>query len=124
MEQPQYILFIFLGICLITISSVYVYKYYNIIKTIGIVSKVTCIPNTSKQTLYKCELTIQHHTHESVITVENNVKYEVNDKITIYHPEKYPKNVTLVDMDYKIFGFGGIAVGIFMFLGSLIAIST
>jgi hypothetical protein len=48
----------------------------------------------------------------------------VNDKITIYHPEKYPMNVTLVDMDYKIFGFGGIAVGTFMFLGSLIAIST
>ena len=83
MERSLYILFIFLSICLITISSVYVYNYNNIIKAIGIVSKVTCIPNVSKKTLYKCELTIQHHTHQSIITVENNVKYEVNDKITI-----------------------------------------
>ena len=118
-----YLLFIFLSICLITISSVYVYYYYNIITATGIISKVTCVPNTSKKSLYKCELTIQHHTHESVITVENNVKYDVNDTITIYYPEAYPKNVTLVDMDYKILGIGGIAAGTFIFLGSVIAIS-
>jgi hypothetical protein len=118
-----YLLFIFLGICLITISSVYVYNYYTIIKAIGIVSKVTCVPNTSNKSLYKCELTIQYDTHETVITVENNVKYDVNDTITIYYPEKYPKNVTLIDMDYKILGIGGIIIGTFMFLGSVIAIS-
>ena len=118
-----YLLFIFLSICLITISSVYVYYYYNIIRATGIVSKVTCVPNTSKKSLYKCELTIQHHTHETVITVENNVKYEVNDTITIYYPEKSPKNITLVDMDYKILGVGGIIVGTFVFLGSVIGIS-
>lgn len=113
-------LFIFLSICLIVISTVFLYYTYTIVKKIGIISKVTCVPNTTKNSLYKCELTIQHDTNESVITVENNVKYDVNDKIIIYYPEKMPSNITLVDMDYKILAIGGITTGVVVFLACLI----
>ena len=118
-----YLIFIFLSICLITISSYFVFYYYTIIKATGIISKVTCIPNTSKKSLYKCELTIKYGTNETVITVENNVKYDVNDTITIYYPEKNQNNVTLIDMDYKILSIGGIAIGISVFLSCVIGIS-
>lgn len=122
-QYTMYFLFIFLSICLIVISSYFVFHYYNIIKATGVISKVTCVPNTNKKSLYKCELTIQYGTNETVITVENNVKYVVNDTITIYYPEKLPSNVTLIDMDYKILGVGGIVVGIAVFLGCIIGLS-
>lgn len=118
-----YLIFIFLSICLITISSYFAFYYYTIIKATGIISKVTCIPNTNKKSLYKCELTIKYGTNETVITVENNVKYDVNDTITIYYPEKNPNYVTLIDMDYKILSIGGIAIGTFIFLSCVIGIS-
>jgi hypothetical protein len=93
-------------------------RYSNIVKAKGIINKVTCVPNTTKKSLYKCELTINYDTSETVITVENNVKYNVNDSITIYYPEKDPSNITLIDMDYKIIAYGGVGVGSLMFIAS------
>jgi hypothetical protein len=118
-----YFLFIFLSICLIAISSYFVFYYNTIIKAIGIISKVTCVPNTRKKSLYKCELTIKYGTNETVITVENNVKYKVNDTVTIYYPEKKPQNVTLINMDYKTLAIGGIIIGSLVFLGCIIGLS-
>lgn len=116
-----YFIFIIIGIGIIIISSIYVSRYFTIIKTVGIISKVTCSPNTTKKSLYNCELTIKYDTNETVITVENNVKYSVNDSITIYHPENNSSNISLIDMDYKTIGFGGIAIGSSIFLVSAVS---
>lgn len=118
-----YFLFIFLSICLIALSSTVLFYNYNIIKAVGIINKVTCVPNTTKDTLYKCELTIQYDTKETVLTVENNVKYEKNDSITIYYPDNNSSNVSLIDMNYKLLSIGGIMIGIVVFSGCIIGIS-